>query len=166
MRPISKPKPKLSSPERVWYWRKAPIAATCRRNDSNTIHRTDRGRAGKFGRSITGEFIRSHQKRSSGTMVWTFWVRSGVHLENKLRRELMSSIRTILLFVLIACLAATLSFARGQGSTSNSKPEDQVTQLERDWLAADPGGDLASLWSCIFVEFMSSSFRVVAVITQ
>src|SRR6266436_775739 len=81
MRPISKPKPKLSSPERVWYWRKAPIAATCRRNDSNTIRRTDRGRAGKLGRSITGEFIRSHQKRSSSTMVWNFWDRTGVHLE-------------------------------------------------------------------------------------
>src|SRR5260370_9584462 len=157
MRPISKPKPKLSSPERVWYWRKARIAATCRRNDSNTIHRTDRGRAGKFGRSITGEFIRSHQKRSSGTMVWTFWVRSGVHLENKLRRELMSSIRTILLFVLIACLAATLSFARGQGSTSNSKPEDQVTQLERDWLAADPAEDLPSFRRVLSPAFIGRS---------
>ncbi len=71
----------------------------------------------------------------------------------------MSSIRTILLFVLIACLAATLSFARGQGSTSNSKPEDQVTQLERDWLAADAAGDVASLRRIISGDFMGSSFE-------
>ena len=71
----------------------------------------------------------------------------------------MSSIRTILLFVLIACLAATLSFARGQGAAANSKPEDQVTQLERDWLAADAAGDVASLRRIISDDFMGSSFE-------
>lgn len=71
----------------------------------------------------------------------------------------MSSIRTMLLFVLIACLAATLSFARGQGAASNSKPEDQVTQLERDWLAADAAGDVASLRRIISDDFIGSSFE-------
>src|SRR5258708_21335771 len=71
----------------------------------------------------------------------------------------MSSIRTIFLFVLIACLAATLSLAGGQGAASNSNPEDQVTQLERDWLAADAAGDVASLRRIISYDFMGSSFE-------
>ncbi|HWY20115.1 MAG TPA: nuclear transport factor 2 family protein [Candidatus Acidoferrum sp.] len=70
----------------------------------------------------------------------------------------MSSTRSIISFVLIACLAATLSFARGQSAASNSKPEDQVTQLERDWLAADAKGDVASLSRIISDDFMGSSF--------
>jgi hypothetical protein len=43
----------------MWYCRKIPIAATCTTNENTTIHKTDRGIAGIFGRSITGEFIRS-----------------------------------------------------------------------------------------------------------
>jgi hypothetical protein len=35
------------------------MAATCTKNESTTIHNMDRGRTGRLGRSITGEFIRS-----------------------------------------------------------------------------------------------------------
>jgi ketosteroid isomerase-like protein len=73
----------------------------------------------------------------------------------------MKSIRRILSFVTIVgvatCLAATLSFAQGQTAAS-SKPEDQVMQLERDWLAADAKGDLTSLRRIIADDFIGSSF--------
>jgi ketosteroid isomerase-like protein len=58
----------------------------------------------------------------------------------------------------VVCAGAALSFAQGQATTSNSKPEDQVTQLERDWLAADAKGDAASLRQIISDDFIGSSF--------
>ena len=75
----------------------------------------------------------------------------------------MTSIRRVRSFVLsvcvAACLAATLSFAQGhQTAASNGKPEDQVTQLERDWLAADAKGDITSLRRIIADDFIGSSF--------
>jgi ketosteroid isomerase-like protein len=70
----------------------------------------------------------------------------------------MTSIRRARSFVLIVCVAASLSFAQGQGPTSNGKPEDQVTQVERDWLAADAKGDLTSLRRIIADDFIGSSF--------
>jgi ketosteroid isomerase-like protein len=75
------------------------------------------------------------------------------------RRELMSSTRSIHHAVLIIYVAATLSFAQGQTATSNSKPEDQVKQLERDWLAADAKGDVASLGRIISDDFIGSNFE-------
>jgi len=41
---------------------------------------------------------------------------------------------------------------------ATSKPEDQVTQLERDWLTADAKGDAASLRRIIADDFLGSSF--------
>jgi len=70
----------------------------------------------------------------------------------------MRSARSTVYTILIMGLVATLSFAQEQGSGPNTKPEDQVTQLERDWLAADAKGDVASLRRIIADDFMGSSF--------
>ena len=70
----------------------------------------------------------------------------------------MASLRSIAYIALILCFAATLSSAQGQAAASNSKPEDQVAQLERDWLAADAKGDTASLRRIIADDFIGSSF--------
>jgi len=69
----------------------------------------------------------------------------------------MSSTRSIISVLLIAC-TAILSFAQDQAAKSNSKPEDQVTQLERDWLAADAKGDADALRRIIADDFIGSSF--------
>jgi ketosteroid isomerase-like protein len=58
--------------------------------------------------------------------------------------------------VLILC-TAILSFAQEQPAKSNSKPEDQVTQLERDWLAADATGDADALRRIIADDFIGTS---------
>ena len=68
----------------------------------------------------------------------------------------MSSARPILCVVAILCIGATVSLA--QDARSNSKPEEQVAQLERDWLAADAKGDAASLRRIISDDFVGSSF--------
>jgi len=60
--------------------------------------------------------------------------------------------------VLFVYIGATLSVAQQQASPSTSKPEDQVTQLERDWLVADGKGDAASLRRIIADDFIGSSF--------
>jgi ketosteroid isomerase-like protein len=70
----------------------------------------------------------------------------------------MMSTRSTIALVLTACLATTLNLAQGQTATPNSKPEDQVMQLERNWLAADGSGDLASLRRIISDDFIGSSF--------
>jgi hypothetical protein len=70
----------------------------------------------------------------------------------------MSSIRSIISIFLILCAGATLSLAQEQAAGSNNKPEDQVTQLERDWLAADAKGDVASLRRIISDNFIGSGF--------
>jgi len=71
----------------------------------------------------------------------------------------MSSTRSILSVVLIICFGVTLSLAQGLASSSNSKAEDQVMQLERDWLVADAKGDLPSLRRIISDDFIGSSFE-------
>jgi len=71
----------------------------------------------------------------------------------------MSSKRSILSVVLIICVGASLSLAQGQAGSSNSKAEDQVMQLERDWLTADAKGDLPSLRRIISDDFIGSSFE-------
>ena len=60
------------------------------------------------------------------------------------------------LAILLICLT-TLTFA--QQPTANSHPEDQITQLERDWLAADAKGDSAALRHIIADGFLGSSFN-------
>ena len=71
----------------------------------------------------------------------------------------MMSTRSTIALVLTVCLATALNLAQGQTATPNSKPEDQVMQLERNWLAADGSGDLASLRSIISDDFIGSSFE-------
>src|SRR5437879_6106363 len=68
-RPISQPKPKLSSPVRVRYWRKTPIAATCRTKERNTSHITDLGMAARGGLSIGGKFTSFAFRRWRGMSV-------------------------------------------------------------------------------------------------
>jgi ketosteroid isomerase-like protein len=70
----------------------------------------------------------------------------------------MSSARSIIYVVLTIFVGATLSFAQGPAAGSNNKPEDQVTQVERDWLAADAKGDAASLRRIIAEGFIGSTF--------
>jgi hypothetical protein len=69
----------------------------------------------------------------------------------------MSSTRTIIRIVLLTWVSAIASVAQQQ-SGPNSKPEDQVAQLERDWLTADGKGDGASLRRIISDDFIGSSF--------
>jgi ketosteroid isomerase-like protein len=71
----------------------------------------------------------------------------------------MASLRTIAYIALIVCFAAILCSAQGPAAASNSKPEDQVAQLERDWLAADAEGDTASLRRIIADDFIGTSFN-------
>jgi ketosteroid isomerase-like protein len=70
----------------------------------------------------------------------------------------MSSTRSIISVLLIVCAAATLSISQQQPAGPNHKTEDQVTQLERDWLAADAKGDVASLRRIISDDFIGTSF--------
>jgi ketosteroid isomerase-like protein len=63
-----------------------------------------------------------------------------------------------------ACLAVIIFTAALCGSaqtqaTSNEKPEDQIAQLERDWLAADAKGDAASLGKIVADDFIGSTFN-------
>jgi ketosteroid isomerase-like protein len=71
----------------------------------------------------------------------------------------MSYARFIICLVLIVSFVAPLSFAQAQAVGSNSKPEDQVAQLERDWLAADGKGDPAALRRIIADDFIGTSFN-------
>jgi ketosteroid isomerase-like protein len=77
---------------------------------------------------------------------------------NRIRRKTMLPARSITHVVLVIWISATFGLARQQDAGSNSKPEDQVTQLERDWLAADAKGDGASLRRIISDDFIGSSF--------
>ena len=73
----------------------------------------------------------------------------------------MSSARSIILsalLVYLGSLAATLSLAQQPAAGSNSKPEEQVLRVERDWLAADAKGDAASLRRIIADDFIGTSF--------
>jgi hypothetical protein len=67
-----------------------------------------------------------------------------------------------------ACLAVIIFTAALCGSaqaqvTSTSKTtdkdEDQIAQLERDWLAADARGDAASLGKIVADDFIGSTFN-------
>jgi ketosteroid isomerase-like protein len=67
--------------------------------------------------------------------------------------------RFLVYFSLLVCLSATLIFGQAPAAPSNSKPEDQVTQLERDWLAADAKGDGGRLRQIIADDFIGYSFN-------
>lgn len=68
----------------------------------------------------------------------------------------MSSTRFVICIVAI-CIAAVSSPAQ-QTAASSNRPEDQIMHVERDWLAADGKGDVASLRQIISDDFMGSSF--------
>src|SRR5438876_9179344 len=70
----------------------------------------------------------------------------------------MSYARSIASVILIIFVCATYGFPQEQAVGSNTKPEDQVTQVERDWLAADAKGEVASLRRIIPDDFIGSSF--------
>ena len=70
----------------------------------------------------------------------------------------MANGRFITYAVLFVWVSAILSVAQQQSTASTSKPEDQVTQLERDWLTADGKGDVAFLRQMIADDFIGSSF--------
>ena len=70
----------------------------------------------------------------------------------------MLSARSITHVILVIGIGAMFALAQQQVAASNSTPEDQVTQLERDWLAADAKGDGASLQRIISDDFIGSSF--------
>jgi ketosteroid isomerase-like protein len=70
----------------------------------------------------------------------------------------MTSLRPILTSLLIVGLAAMIGPAQGQTAGPSSGAEEQVRQLERDWLAADAKGDVASLRRIIADDFIGSSF--------
>jgi ketosteroid isomerase-like protein len=68
----------------------------------------------------------------------------------------MSSARVLLALIMFS--AALCGSAPAQ-ATSNAKPEDQIAQLERDWLAADAKGDAASLGKIVADDFIGSTFN-------
>ena len=70
----------------------------------------------------------------------------------------MACTRSITYAGLFIWVCAILSVAQQQATPSTSKPEDQVKQLERDWLTADGKGDAASLRRIIADDFIGSSF--------
>ena len=74
--------------------------------------------------------------------------------------------RVLIIVCLVVSLATVLcGFAPGQSQSANPatpmaaspKAEDQVMQLERDWLAADAKGDVAGLRRIIADDFIGSS---------
>jgi hypothetical protein len=58
-------------------------------------------------------------------------------------------------FLGLVCLGTALC---GFAQSISTKPEDQVAQLERDWLAADARGDVATLQRIIAPDFIGGSF--------
>lgn len=58
----------------------------------------------------------------------------------------------VILFTFVLC-----GYARARAA-DNLRPEDQVAQLERDWLAADAKGDAPSITRLLADDFMGSSF--------
>jgi len=60
--------------------------------------------------------------------------------------------------LLASVISVTLVLAQEPAPPSNAKLEDQVAQLERDWLVADGKGDAARLREIIADDFVGSSF--------
>ena len=55
-------------------------------------------------------------------------------------------------------LVSTLGFAQQNSATPEKNAEEQVKQVERDWLTADSKGDAASLRRIVADDFIGSSF--------
>jgi len=62
--------------------------------------------------------------------------------------------KTGLGLALAALSAVSFAFRAQQSAQSNSKPEDQVLQLEREWLTADGKADVAALRHLVADDFM------------
>jgi ketosteroid isomerase-like protein len=77
-------------------------------------------------------------------------------------RQILRQERTVNLLKLALCVilvfGALLCHAQVQ-TAPGVKAEDQVAQLERDWLAADAKGDVASLRHLVADDFIGSSFN-------
>ena len=70
----------------------------------------------------------------------------------------MYLLKTALGLTLVAVAGVSLAFRPEQeATTSSTKPEDHVLQLERDWLAADAKADAARLSSLVADDFMGGS---------
>ena len=69
----------------------------------------------------------------------------------------MSLARSIIVLVAI-CACATISVAQNSLGPKNTL-EEQVKQLEHDWLAADAKGDAASIDRIIADDFIGTSFN-------
>jgi len=69
----------------------------------------------------------------------------------------MSSLKSALCLSLLLCTCVVSRFAQGQAAPASVKPEDQISQLERDWLAADANGDVAQLGGIVADDFMGGS---------
>lgn len=67
----------------------------------------------------------------------------------------MSSLKSAVCLLICACLLSR--FAQGQAAPASERPEDQISQLERDWLAADSKGDAARLGGIVANDFIGSS---------
>lgn len=68
----------------------------------------------------------------------------------------MPSIRASLAIVVFT---VSSYFAASAQTTASATPEDQVAQLERDWLAADAKGDTALFDRIVADDFIGSAFN-------
>ena len=69
----------------------------------------------------------------------------------------MNSLKTSLVLALVSFASLPFAPPARQSTTSTAKAEDQVLQLERDWLAASVKGDVASLRRIVADDFMGES---------
>lgn len=70
-----------------------------------------------------------------------------------------SAAKILFSLLCVICLSICSVFSGAQTpSSAPSSPEDQVTKLENDWLAADGTGNINSLNRVIADDFIGSSF--------
>ena len=69
----------------------------------------------------------------------------------------MNSLKISLVLALVYFAGLPFALPSKQSITSTAKAEDQVLQLERDWLAASIKGDVASLRQIVADDFMGES---------
>jgi len=68
----------------------------------------------------------------------------------------MPSIRACIAIVVFTVSSYVAPFAQ---TTASATPEDQVAQLERDWLAADAKGDTVAFDRIVADDFIGSAFN-------
>lgn len=68
----------------------------------------------------------------------------------------MSSIRACFTIVVFTVFSYIAIYAQ---TTASASPEDQVAQLERDWLVADAKGDSAAFDRIVANDFIGSAFN-------